>query len=102
MKPRITRMTQIKKGLLRNCERIGICSTRYMDRRSKALGRGTRIVAAMGEATPGPLRGACEAVGTEGGTLSLKVRPGAEMWLANVEKREMAEKLGVKNIKLCV
>jgi len=83
-------------------ERLGICAERYMDQRGKRLERGTQIVGAIPDATPGPLQGECEAAGLKGGTLKLKVKPGAERWLAEIEKREMAEKLGVKNIKLCV
>ncbi len=83
-------------------ERLGVCATHYMERRAKRLERGVQVVGGLPEATPGPLQGACQAAELKGGTLRLKVRPGAERWLAEIEKREMAAKLGVKNIKLCV
>lgn len=86
-------------------QRLGNCVKRYMDRRGEQLERGTRVVADLPDATPEPLQGACQAAELSGGTLRVKVKPGPEMWLANVEKNEMAAKLagsGVREIKLCV
>ena len=73
-----------------------------MDRRGGQLERGTRVVGELGDVIPEPLQGDCEAAELSGGTLRLKVKPGPAMWLANVEKREMAARLGVREIRLCV
>ncbi len=92
---------KVRPGL----QRLGNCAKRYMDQRGEQLERGTRVVGELGDAIPEPLQGECEAAELSGGTLRLKVKPGTERWLAEVEKREMAARLagtGVREIKLCV